>query len=112
MEGKQELYWGLPGQAKSHDIHEKFRKTDQLQGGTNEGWGDDIVDEKGTIVGQEDTFPTERLILGPQHNLRKTLGTVDGRKIKLSLLHTNTHTHAHTDSSICHSGMNFYRDKK
>lgn len=83
----------LPGEPKSQDVHEEFRETNQLQGGADEGRGDDVVDEEGTVVWQKDTLPAEGLVLGPQHNLRKTLGTKDGRKPnKHTLSHTNPQT--------------------
>ena len=78
-----------PGHAHAEGVDEQLREADDLQAGADEGGRDDVVDEEGAVVGQEDTFPAVRLTLrldGPLHerpgtdNKREGGSTVGDRR--------------------------------
>ena len=59
----------------------------ELEGGPDEGGGDDVVDEEGAVVGQEDALPAELVLpaVVPNHGLEERPADRDrGRRKKRS----------------------------
>lgn len=80
------LFSRSPGEEHPHGVHEELGEPHELEGGPDEGGGDDVVNEEGAVVRQEDAAPDQpvvtRALTGVDEELEEGLerGQADGRQ--------------------------------